>query len=380
MASLPRRPSNVVGQTACAADTDGHGSDLGRLLLVDQGADVRLAWEHLHTRRRRVDLLGAPGPRDEQQDLEDVATLVHAEDLRHPGPDPFKVLGRLDDPDQDDLPGGAGAVRIGVDEVADMGDLVCDAHTGGEEHDRAVRLEALLAVRTLNESSGDELAARRPFSFLEHLVCEACSAANNKRHALCLFRCEQVLRGAGQRLLVREGRLVVTPGQGEGMRGPEPNRWHVHVHVLAGLESPWLGDAEGDSDSVTREGLDFSFGQAVAGVAADDGVETCAALKGPEDDGSKNECLLRQALKVNPDTSCRNNNKRDVGVEECLVKCMAEDGGRVAEQCNERACADHTTEKKFAVTQGRVDHGPALSAAHGHDFPSHPECRVSEGL
>jgi hypothetical protein len=130
--------ADVVGQAAGTADTDGHGADLLFLLLLDKGTAVGLAREHLYAGAGRVDLLGAARAGDEEEDAEDVATLLHAEDLGHPGTDPFEVLGRLNDPDKGDLASGVGAVGVTGDEVTNVRNLVGDTDTGSEKHDGTV--------------------------------------------------------------------------------------------------------------------------------------------------------------------------------------------------------------------------------------------------
>lgn len=137
-APVTDRLAHVIGQTASAADTDSHGADLLLLLLLDEGTAVGLAREHLYAGAGGVDLLGAARAGDEEKDAKDIATLFHAEDLGHPGTDPFEVLGRLNDPDKGDLASGVGAVGVTGDEVTNVGNLVSDTNTSSEEHNGTV--------------------------------------------------------------------------------------------------------------------------------------------------------------------------------------------------------------------------------------------------
>ena len=137
-APVTDRLADVVGQTASATDTDSHGADLLLLLLLDKSTAIGLTREHLHAGAGRVDLLCAARAGDEEKDAKDVTTLLHAEDLGHPGTDPFEVLRRLNDPNKSDLASGVSAVGVTSDEVTNVGNLVSDTNTGSEEHDGAV--------------------------------------------------------------------------------------------------------------------------------------------------------------------------------------------------------------------------------------------------
>ena len=54
---------------------------------------------------------------------------------------PVEGILRADGPDEDDLAGGGRGVVVGLEEVADVGELMRDAHTAGEEHDRAIGMQ-----------------------------------------------------------------------------------------------------------------------------------------------------------------------------------------------------------------------------------------------
>lgn len=89
--------ADVVGQAAGTADADGHGANLLLLLLLDEGAAVGLAREHLHAGAGRVDLLCAARAGDEEKDAKDVATLPACQrkrleqDIQPPGMTPMCV-------------------------------------------------------------------------------------------------------------------------------------------------------------------------------------------------------------------------------------------------------------------------------------------------
>lgn len=107
------------------------------------------------------------------------------------------MFGRLYDPDEDDFAGGAGAVSVGGDEVADVGDLVGDADASGEEHDGAVGGEVLGAVGALDPGVCGEFSCRAGFGFGEHAVGEAGAAAHDEGHGAD-FAGEDVLPGHGE--------------------------------------------------------------------------------------------------------------------------------------------------------------------------------------
>lgn len=123
--------TRTAGRYACRTDALHH-------LLVDECLHVRSAGEHLYTGRGRVDLLGAARPCDEEQDLENLATARHGEDVCHPRADPFEVLRRLDNPYQGQPSGGGGTIGVSSDDFANLRNLMRDTNTCGPEHDCAV--------------------------------------------------------------------------------------------------------------------------------------------------------------------------------------------------------------------------------------------------
>ena len=323
-APVANRLADVVGETASAADTDGHGADLPLLLLLDQSTNVGLTREHLHAGTGRVDLLGAARAGDKEQDAEDIATLLHAEDLCHPRADPFKVLGRLDDPDKSDLASGVRAVGVSGNEIADVRNLVSDTNTGGEKHDGAVRSKALFAVGTLDEGPGSEFATRRHLGLLEQGVGETSAATNNERHVGAAGT-ESVLAGDRESFLSVPLVLLFAPGKGERVAGRSTNGRHVHVDVLTRSELPGLSDAKSDSDGVTRESLDFGVGATVANIAAKEADDTDTTLDDPDDDSGHDEALLTHALAVHPDTDNGGDGEQDVNAKEGLVESVTND-------------------------------------------------------
>ena len=96
--SLSTRKSNLVAQASRSAHHDTHGPDLLFDFSVKDGANIRLSREHLDCRAGAVNLLGVAWSSDEEHDPEDLSSSVHGQDAGHPGPDPFKMFGRLDHP------------------------------------------------------------------------------------------------------------------------------------------------------------------------------------------------------------------------------------------------------------------------------------------
>lgn len=90
--SVANRESDVIAQGTRPTDADAHGADLLVGLESDQGVDIGPAGEHLHRCGGGVDFLGGAGLGHEEEDAEDVAAVVHAEDGSHPGADPFEVF------------------------------------------------------------------------------------------------------------------------------------------------------------------------------------------------------------------------------------------------------------------------------------------------
>lgn len=92
-----------------------------------------------------MDLLGASRTSDEKENLEDLPTARHRENLGHPCSDPLKMLWGLNDPDESKTTGGNSTIGIASDDVTDVGDLVRDTNTSSPQHDSAIRAEIFAA-------------------------------------------------------------------------------------------------------------------------------------------------------------------------------------------------------------------------------------------
>ena len=90
-----------------------------------------------------MDLLGAAGAGDEEQNLEDLATTWHGKDLCHPCTDPLQVLRRLDDPYKCEATSSNSAVCITSNDIAHVGDLVRDTNTSSPKHHSAIGAKVL---------------------------------------------------------------------------------------------------------------------------------------------------------------------------------------------------------------------------------------------
>lgn len=286
-----------------------------------------------------MDLLSAPGAGDEELDLEDVAALVHAQDVGHPRTDPLEVFGGLDDPNEGDAAGGAGSVRVVRDEGAEEGDLVRDANAGGEEHDGTVGVEVLVAVGPFNEGFGHEAALGRVLGAGPELVGEAGAAADDQGHG-GLADGEDVLALHGHALFGVDVLVVVGPGEGEGVVGPPADGGQVEVDVLAGLELPGTGDAEGHTKSIAGHSFDFGGGSTGTDVVADEVLYTQEALETPDDDACEDEELDGDTVNVHPQDDQSGNSNQDVCVQEDLVVCVANDRGGMEHEEEECAGTD----------------------------------------
>lgn len=154
LATIPHAFPHVITHAASATDANGHGTNLRLLLLGDESSAVWFSRVHLDTGAGRMDLFGAARSSDEEEDFQDIATLIHGQDLCHPWSNPFEVLGRLDDPDENNSTSRGSTIRVGGHQVADVGYLVGDTNSCRKQHDRAVRLEALAPIWPLNICGG----------------------------------------------------------------------------------------------------------------------------------------------------------------------------------------------------------------------------------
>jgi hypothetical protein len=61
--------------------------------------------------------------------------------------------------------------------------------------------------------------------------------------------------------------FLFAPGKREGMAGPEPDRGHIEICMLARSESPRARHANGNAKRVARKDLDISFGAPVSDIS-----------------------------------------------------------------------------------------------------------------
>lgn len=298
------RASELVSQRSCSTGRHARRPNTLLHLLIDESLHVRSTGEHLHAGGGRVDFLGAPRPSNEKQDLENFATAGHGEDVRHPCSDPFKVLRRLDDPDQGKPAGGGGAVGVSGNELSHVRDLVRDTNTRSPEHDSAIRaqifatcnmtlawcsllgvivlinryieslgkLASALTIRPLHKCRGRKFTSRRKVSLLVKLLGETCSSSNDEGHArLAVF--ENVLAVHRKALLLSDYGLDVevfflfTPGKRERMIGPQSDGRHVEICMLPGPERPRAGHTKRDAKRITWENLNIGLRTTVAHIS-----------------------------------------------------------------------------------------------------------------
>lgn len=101
-----------------------------------------------------MNLLCAARASDEKKDLQNLATARHGEDLGHPGSDPFKVLGRLNDPNKGKTTSSDSTVGIASDNITDVRYLMGDTNTCRSQHDCAIRAEVLAAIWSFGVTCG----------------------------------------------------------------------------------------------------------------------------------------------------------------------------------------------------------------------------------
>ena len=290
-----------------------------------------------------MNLLRTARSRDEQLNAQDVATLVHGQDGRHPRADPFEVFGGADDPDEEDAAGGEGAGGVAGHEVAHVGDLVGDSYAAGEEDDGAVRMQRMqAAIWAFDKRTQRDAAIRGALGFFKQGVGEAGAPADDEGHGGFLAG-EHVLAGHGEALFRVEVFGGVAPGDGEGVRGPEAEGGDGDVHVLAGAEGPGTGHFHGDADGVAGEGFDDGFGAAFAEVSVDERTEadeslgvvsmwcqweenSSSYLGGPEDNDGLEIALCREPIQMNPNTGNGQDDQGNMQMQESLVECMTQNG------------------------------------------------------
>ena len=73
--------------------------------------------------------------------------------------------------------------------------------------------------------------------------------------------------------------LFLAPSDREWVVGPETDRRHVEISVLARAECPRASHADGNTKRITREDLDLGLGTTVANIALDEAEKTPGALE-----------------------------------------------------------------------------------------------------
>ena len=217
------------------------------------------------------------------------------------------MVGRAEDPDEEDAPRGDGAGRVAREEVPRRGHLVRDADAASEEQDGAVGGEGLrAAVGAFDEGGEGEAVVGVVEGLAVDVVAEAGAAADDEGDG-GLGQGESIGRWSGGLdplfgVVGAEalGRGVVGPGDGEWMGGPEADGGYGEEEVLARFERPWAGDAEGDAHSVAGEDLNIRVGAATADVAVDEGGETNETFNDPECDDGFQVFQLLEAIQMDP--------------------------------------------------------------------------------
>lgn len=328
-----------------------------------------------------MNLLGASGSRDEKENLENVAALLHAENLCHPWANPFQVFGGLDDPNENDLAGRAGSIRVRGYEVANMWYGVGDTNTGCKKHDCTVRLEALVAVWTFDVGVGNEWSSARLFGLPVEGVCKASASTDDQRHRGCVGGSD-VLSSHWEGFLVGQVYSILTPSEREGVACPHSNSGNVQVNMLARPEFPGPRGAESDANRIAGESFDLGLGAALATkVLSDDEPHAGCALKYPADDGSgqhKLNCV--HAVKMNPDRCHCSDCKKNVEMEEGLVEGVANDRGRLDEDGTEGSKSDGSAENHRAALHGTRNHSVALLGTQSDNLAAEPECSMCNSL
>lgn len=339
--AIPHRQTNLIAERAGPAHGDAHGADLVLHLGANEVLDVGAAWEHLHRRRGGVDLLGRARPRHKQHDPQALAPPVHGQDLGHPRPDPLEVLGRLDDPHQQDLARRHRAVGVADHQVAHVRHGLRDAHAAGKEHHCAVRVHIVQgAIGTLHEAGGDHTAVGTGGGLLVQRAREARAGTNHVGHAR-LAQAEDVVAVHGELLAVVHLRILA-PANGEGVGLRPADAGEVQVGVLAGCECPGPCHGDGDAAGVAGEGLDNGLGAAGANVAVRDAHCTGSTVEGPEGDHGVQVVELDKVLHLTvvPDTGQRDGGACDVEDLEDLVPGVPQNADGVEHHKSEADGAD----------------------------------------
>lgn len=147
----PNSRTHTIRKRTRSADCDSHGANPLLHLSCNNGSWTTPAGEHLHGAGVGDHFVTVPGFGDEDLDAQDVAPVLHAEDLIHPNPHPFQGFDFGDGPDQKNLLRRAGACLVLGEEVLDVANAVRDSDTACEQEDRPVRGKGLMsAVRAFD--------------------------------------------------------------------------------------------------------------------------------------------------------------------------------------------------------------------------------------
>lgn len=253
-----------------------------------------------------------PRARDEELDAENVAALLHGQDLPHPRTDPLEVFEGLNDPDECDAASGHGAGRVAGHQVPDVGHLVGDTDASGEEeHGTIGGHRSGGTVGSFDQSfEGQFGAIERPcfFGACVQSVGETGAATDDGGDGGG-FR--------GMEILVRHGEATgffggidaaaercsaFVPGDGERVRGPHADRWDGDVDMLTRSNLPWPCNVEGDAKSIAGKCFDGGLCAATSNVAVGQIPEPETAIEDPGCNGSHKERLLRHARQVHPES------------------------------------------------------------------------------
>lgn len=179
--SLAAHASNIVTHAAVTADEYAHGTNLVLGLNANQSIDVRPAGEHLDGGARALYLLGVAWTRNEEHDPEDLPTAFHAQDGRHPWPNPLEVFRRLNSPHERDSSSCNGALCVAGNKMAHEWDDVCDAYAASEQDDCPIGVEGMYAsIGPFDKGLKSNSPVNAPLSAFVELIGESRPAANEK--------------------------------------------------------------------------------------------------------------------------------------------------------------------------------------------------------
>lgn len=276
-----------------------------------------------------MNFLGRARPADEQHDLENLAALLHGQNLGHPGANPFEVLRSLDHPDHDDLASSNCPVAITSDEITDVGNGLGHTNTTGKEHDCSVRVKLMrAAIGTLDKTTGNKLSVGVGGRAAVECTSEAGAATDDERNRRLLL-IQDIVAVHRETLFTVELLSFVAPGYGERVRLPETDRWHVKVGVLSGPEIPRAGHADSHAAGTARESLNESLGPTGSDVAISDTKETGSSVKDPQGTNGVEILELWELLEVEvvPETKNRQDGEGDMGNLEGLIVGVSENAG-----------------------------------------------------